>query len=150
MLWSHRPCDLLNAIHVFVVCFIWVSFGIWKIINTYNRTLWIKTELVRHRIRFESWAHFFFEEFTPPPPHIAPSSFLICKFIVRPGKPSNSDSKASAWNAGDLGFKPGSGRSSGEGNGNPLQCSCLENPMDRGGWWATVHGVARSWTWLSD
>ena len=44
--------------------------------------------------------------------------------------------------AGDLGSIPGSGRSPGEGNGNPLQYSCLENPMDRGAWWATVHGVA--------
>ena len=46
-------------------------------------------------------------------------------------------------NAGDLGSIPGSGRSPGEGNGNPLQYSCLENPMDRGAWQATVHGVAR-------
>ena len=45
---------------------------------------------------------------------------------------------------------PGSGRSPGEGNGNPLQYSCLENPMDGGAWWATVHGVAKSWTRLSD
>ena len=45
---------------------------------------------------------------------------------------------------------PGSGRSPGEGNGNPLQYSCLENPMDRGAWWATVHGVAKSRTRLSD
>ena len=46
--------------------------------------------------------------------------------------------KASAYNAGDLGSIPGLGRSTGEGNGNPLQYSCLENPMDRGAWWATV------------
>ena len=45
--------------------------------------------------------------------------------------------------AGDLGSIPGSGRSPGEGNGNPLQYSCLGNPMDRGAWWATVHGVAK-------
>ena len=50
----------------------------------------------------------------------------------------------------DLGSIPGSGRSSGEGNGNPLQYSCLENPMDRGAWWATVHGVSKSRTRLSD
>ena len=55
-----------------------------------------------------------------------------------------------AYNAGDLGLIPGSGRSSGEGNGNPLQHSCLENPMDRGAWWATVHGVAKHRTQLSD
>jgi len=62
----------------------------------------------------------------------------------------DSEVKASACNAGDLGSIPGSGRSPGEGNGNPLQYSCLENPMDGGAWWATVHGVAKSWTRLSD
>ena len=51
--------------------------------------------------------------------------------------------KVSAYNEGDLGSIPGSGRSPGEGNGNPLQCSCLENPMDRGAWEAIVHGIAR-------
>ena len=51
-----------------------------------------------------------------------------------------SDSKESACNAGDPGSIPGSGRSPRKGNGNPLQHSCLENPMDRGAWWATVHG----------
>ena len=56
-------------------------------------------------------------------------------------------------NVGDIthmGLIPGSGRSPGEGNGNPLQNSCLENPMDRGAWWATVHGVAKGWTQLND
>ena len=57
--------------------------------------------------------------------------------------PGGSDGKASAYNVGNLGSIPGSGRSPGEGNGNPLQYSCLENPMDRGTWWATVHGVAK-------
>ena len=60
--------------------------------------------------------------------------------------PGGSDSKESASNAGDLGSIPGSGRSPGEENGNALQYSCLENPMDRGTWWATVHGVAKSQT----
>ena len=55
-----------------------------------------------------------------------------------------SDSKASAYNAGDRGSIPGSGRSPGEGNGNPLPYSCLENPIDGEAWWATVHGVAES------
>ena len=59
------------------------------------------------------------------------------------GFPGGSDGKDSAYNAGDLGSIPGSGRYPGEGNGNTLQCSGLENPMDRGAWWATVHGVAR-------
>ena len=49
----------------------------------------------------------------------------------------------------DAGSIPGSGRSPGGGNGNPLQYSCLENPMDRGAWWAAVHGVVKSWTGLS-
>ena len=66
------------------------------------------------------------------------------------GFPGGSEVKASASNAGDLGSIPGSGRSPGEGNGTPLQDSCLENPMDRGAWWATVHGVAKSWTRLSN
>ena len=58
--------------------------------------------------------------------------------------PCNSIGKESACNAGDLGLIPGSGRSPGEGTGNPLQYPCLENPMDRGPWWATIHGVARA------
>ena len=58
--------------------------------------------------------------------------------------PGGSDCKASAYNAGDPGLNPGQGRSPGEGNGNPLQYSCLENPMDRGACWATVHGVEES------
>ena len=57
-----------------------------------------------------------------------------------------SDGKASAYNAGDLGLIPGSGISSGEGNGNPVQYSCLENPMDVGAWYLTVHRVAKSQT----
>ena len=63
--------------------------------------------------------------------------------------PGGSDGKASVYNAGDLGSIPGSGRSAVEGNGNPLQYYCLENPMDRGAWWATVHGVTKSQTRLS-
>ena len=57
--------------------------------------------------------------------------------------PNSSVGKESSCNAGDLGSIPGSGRSSAEGNGNPLQYSCLENPMDRGAWQAAVHEVAR-------
>ena len=66
------------------------------------------------------------------------------------GFPGGSEVKASARNARGLGSIPGSGRSTGEGNGNPLQYSCLENPMDGGTWWAIVHGVAKSRTRLSD
>ena len=58
--------------------------------------------------------------------------------------------KEFACNAGDTGSIPGSGRPSGEGNGNLLQYSCLENPMDRGAWQVAVYGVTKSLTWLSD
>ena len=64
--------------------------------------------------------------------------------------PRGSEGKASACNAGDLGSIPGSGRFPGEGNGNPLQYCCLENLLDGGAWWATVHGIANSRTRLSD
>ena len=64
--------------------------------------------------------------------------------------PGGSEGKASAFNAGDRGSIPRWGRSPGEGNGKPLQYSCLENPMDGEAWWATVHGVTKSRTWLSD
>ena len=66
------------------------------------------------------------------------------------GFPGGSEVKASASNVGDQGSIPGLGRSPGEGNGNPLQYSCLENPMDGGAWLATVHGVAKSRTRLSN
>ena len=59
------------------------------------------------------------------------------------GFPSGSHGKESACNAGNMGSVPGLGRSPGEGNDSPLQDSCLENPMDRGAWWATVHGSQR-------
>ena len=66
------------------------------------------------------------------------------------GFPDGSDSKESACNAGDLGLTRGSERFPGEGNGYSSQYSCLENPMDREAWWATVHGVTKSQTQLSD
>ena len=67
-------------------------------------------------------------------------------FFCEPG----SDCEEPAFSVGDLGSIPGSRRSPGGGNGNPPQCSCLENPMDGGAWRATVHWVAKSWTRLSD
>ena len=66
------------------------------------------------------------------------------------GFPGGSEVKASASTEGDPGLIPGSERSPGEGNGKPLQYSCLENPMDGEAWWATVHGVTESRTRLSD
>ena len=87
------------------------------------------------------------EVLTPPPP--PPKVMVSGLNHLWMGFPGGSEVKASAHNAGDLGLIPGSGRSPGEGNGNPLQYSCLENPMDRGAWWAAVHGVAKSRTRLS-
>ena len=81
-------------------------------------------------------------------------SYLLSRWLFIPlpteDLPGGSDGKASACNVGDPSSIPGSGRSPGEGNGNPLHYSCLENPIDRGAWQATVqHGVAKSQTWLS-
>ena len=70
--------------------------------------------------------------------------FNSCQVHTIQDFPGGSDGKEFAYNAGDLCSVPGSGRSPGEGNGNPLQYSCLENSMDRGTWWATAHGVAES------
>ena len=64
--------------------------------------------------------------------------------------PGGSVGKEAACNAGDLGLIPASGRFPGKGNDYPLQCSCLENSMDKGAWWATVHEVAKSHTRLSE
>ena len=66
------------------------------------------------------------------------------------GFPCDSVVKNPPADAGDLGSIPGLGRSPGEGNGNPLLDSCLENPVDRRAWWATVHGIAKIQTWLSE
>ena len=71
---------------------------------------------------------------------------VYLEISIHQGFPGGSEVKASACNAGDLGSIPGLGRSPGEGNGNPLQYSCLENPMDGGSWWATVQGVTKSQT----
>ena len=78
------------------------------------------------------------------------SVILVVLSPVNQGSPRGSGGKEPACNAGDLGSIPGSGRSPGEGNGNPLQYSCLENPMDREAWRAAVHGVTKSQTQLSD
>ena len=66
------------------------------------------------------------------------------------GFPGSSNGKESACNAGGLGLITGSGRSPGEGNGNPLQYSCQENPMDERACWATVCWIPKNWTWLND
>jgi len=69
-------------------------------------------------------------------------------YLDFPGGLAVKNLPANAGDAGDSGLIPGSGRALGVGYGNPLQCSWLGNPMDRGAWRATVHGVAKSWAWL--
>ena len=75
---------------------------------------------------------------------------MTLTIVLSRGFPGGSDGKESACNAGDAGLIPGSGISSGEENGTPLQYSCLGNPTDRGVWQATLHGVTKSQTRLSD
>ena len=88
-----------------------------------------------------------------------PVQFLVKKFPWRRdrlptpvflGFPGGSDGKKSPCNAEALGSIHDLGRSLRGGHGKPLQYSCLENPLDRGAWWATVHGITQSWTQLSD
>ena len=80
-------------------------------------------------------------------PHLLISGTKVLLLVL--GLPQGLSGKESNCNVGNTGPIPGLGRSSGIGNGNPLQYSCLENPMDRGAWWATVHGLQKSWTWLT-
>ena len=74
---------------------------------------------------------------------------MLCSYQFM-GFLGGSDGKQSACNVGDPGLIPRLGRFPGEGNGSPLQYSCLENSMDRGAWQATIHGAAKSWTQLSN
>ena len=75
--------------------------------------------------------------------------FWLCTLTPLLGFPGSSEGKESAFSAGDPGTVSRLGRSPREGNGNPLQYSCLENSMDRGAWWVTVLRVTKSWTWLN-
>ena len=77
-------------------------------------------------------------------------SFSLLKNPIPKSLTGGSDGKESAHNAGGPGSIPGSESSPGEGDGHPLQCSCLENSMGREAWWAIVHGVTKSQTQLSD
>ena len=91
--------------------------------------------------------------FTPTPSAWHPPFSFLSLNLTRLGAlsyPGVSDGKESACNAGDPGSIPGLGRSPGEGNGNPLQYSCLENPMDRGAWQGVDHGIAKSQTQRSE
>ena len=109
--------------------------------NTTLSPLNVLGTLFKNQLTTDTWVYFCTINSIP----------LICVSIL--GFSNGSLVKESACNAGDtgnVGSIPGSGRSPEGGNGNPLQYSCQENPMDRGVWWATVHKVARRWRWLSD
>ena len=80
--------------------------------------------------------------------HVVALFLIHCRSLL--GLPWWLSGKEFTCNAGDMGSIPGSGRSPGEGNGNSLQYSCLENSMDRGAWWATVHRVTKGRTRLSN
>ena len=88
-----------------------------------------------------------------PDPRIEPTSLVppalaVCSSLLVPR--GGSGGKVAAYDAGDLGLIPGSGRTTGEGNGNPLQYSCPGNPMDKEAWWATLQEVTESQTQLSN
>jgi len=93
---------------------------------------------------FKNKAHRTWRELTEPVNRIWAKAFIAVVQVVLVVR----NPPAHARNTGDMGSIPGSGRSPGEGNGNPLQYSCLENPMGRGAWWAMVHRVAKSLTRL--
>ena len=95
--------------------------------NTWNRWMFDQLEVLKNKFTSIYWKQFL--------------NFLVWNNVNK--FPGGAEVKASACNVGDLGSIPGSGRSPGEGNGNPLQYSCLENPMDGGAWWATVHRSQR-------
>ena len=83
-------------------------------------------------------------------PYVCVCLYIYIHIHTGEGFPGDADNKESACNPGNLGSSPGSGRYPGEGNGNPLQYSCLENSIGRESWQATVHGVTKSQTRLSE
>ena len=112
-----------------------------KTINEYKSEIrWVKSMIITAAFFPVLVESLFFQSF----------SWMHWIHYNQMGFPGDASGKESAGNAGDPGLIPGWKRSPGEGNSYPLQYSCLENPMDRGAWWATVHGVTESWTQLSD
>ena len=107
-----------------------------KMLKLYEK--WLNGEIVIHKLHIEQNKIYLFKKFFQ-------SSYKLLE-----GFTGCSDGKESTCNVEDKGSVPGLGRSLGEGNGKPLQYSCLENLMDRGAWWATSHEVANSWIRLRD
>ena len=135
---------------------------------------WSRTRIIRHthtHTHTHTPRHYILQQLIMSPFHFKPLEPLVHAAVRRKnfefslrlaciegfpdssvglGFPGDSAGKESACNAGDMGSIPGLGGSPGEGHGTLLQYSCLENPMDRGVWWVTVHGVVKSWTRLCD
>ena len=131
-----------------------ISFVVWqdKVIHKFNHSSWQKY-LINNTVNVSASLIAQLVK-NLPAMQDTPVQFLGWKICWRRGRlptpvflgfPCGSAGKESTCNKGDLGSIPRLGRSPGEGNGNPLQYSCLENPMDRGAWQATVHGVTRVW-----
>ena len=107
---------------------------------------WILSKYKREPEAWNKHVVLYYESQTTSSPANTAHTFRLIPWLLELG----SDSKESACSAGDPDSIPGLGRSPGERNGNPFQYPCLENLMDKGAWWAAVHGVAKSRTWLSD
>ena len=113
--------------------------GLWRVNNSLGRL----KAVIRWYYPFTLVIWQFYMIYNMHNIHMQNIIYIISSF------PGGSDSKESACNSGDLGLSPWSGRSPGEGNGSPLQYSCLESSMDRGAWWATARGVPYNWTQLN-
>ena len=144
-IWQRRPVTFAAAVTRYGLSDYWVQ-KLWYLIACGgHQQVPIKSILVRGLSKAEIVCHVF-----------QLSVFLSSLFNLVCGQRTFQvtvvvkNPPAGAGDTRDTGSIPGSGRSPGIGSGNPLQYSCLENSMDRGAWWATVHGAAESWTWLSD
>ena len=126
--WSDFICTYHKNINNMYVDYIQLNIDIMSVFRQEERRGRILTFMNVNRVGHYIWS-------------------IICLIS---GFPGGSDGEESTCNIGNLGLIPASGRSSGEGNGYPLQYSCLENPMDRGAWRATVPGVTKRQTWLRD
>ena len=122
--------------------------GLWSLVSQRVGHDWTHTDTHTHRHTHRHTGSFrsFMQDLVSWPEIEPRPCFLFFQIPL----PIVSDGKVSACNVGDLGLIPGLGKSSGEGNGSPLQYSCLGISMDRGAWWATIHGVTKSRTRLSD
>ena len=126
--WSPAICILMSFLSDFP------AIEIWELLC--QRIKWEAPHLIK-----ECWRTYLL---------LKETLFVFYDWVFLWGFLGGSNGKKSACNAGHPDSIPGLGRSPGEGHGSLLQHSCLENSMDRGGWWAIVHGVAQNWTWQSD